>query len=190
MLSPLAGRRKRAAGSARLTLGEDMALVRLSKVVMVAGLAAYALLVAFGNVTDYGSNFAFIQHVMSMDTTFPGNRLMYRAIASPALQHLAYGAIIAGEGLTGIVLALGAGRLWAARRDAVRFAAAKGVVALGAALAFLVWFVGFLLIAGEWFAMWQSATWNGQESAFRFVACFLLVTVFVMLPEDRAGTGD
>jgi predicted small integral membrane protein len=31
--------------------------------------------------------------------------------------------------------------------------------------------------------MWQSATWNGQESAFRFVGCFLLVTVFVMMPE-------
>ena len=32
--------------------------------------------------------------------------------------------------------------------------------------------------------MWQSASWNGQESAFRFVASFLLVTVFVMLPEQ------
>ena len=167
-----------------------MALIRLSKVVMVAGLAAYALLVAFGNITDYGSNFAFIQHVMSMDTTFPGNKLMYRAITSPVLHNIAYCAIIAGEGLTGIVLAVAAGRLWAARGDGARFSAAKGIVALGAALAFLVWFVGFLLIAGEWFAMWQSPTWNGQESAFRFIACFLLVTVFVMMPEARGGEGD
>ena len=160
-----------------------MVLLRLSKVVMVAGLAVYALLVAFGNITDYGSNFAFIQHVMSMDTTFPGNRLMYRAITSPLLHNFAYCAIIAGEALTGIVLAIAAWRLWSARGDAGRFAAAKGIVALGAALAFLIWFVGFLVIAGEWFAMWQSATWNGQESAFRFIASFLLVTVFVMLPE-------
>jgi predicted small integral membrane protein len=165
-----------------------MALIRLSKVVMVAGLAAYALLVAFGNITDYGSNFAFIQHVMSMDTTFPGNKLMYRAITSPALQQIAYGAIIGGEGLTGLVLAVAAFRLWTARGDNARFAAAKGLVALGAALAFLVWFVGFLLIAGEWFAMWQSAAWNGQESAFRFIACFLLVTVFVMMPETETKT--
>ena len=164
-----------------------MALIRLSKIVMVAGLAAYALLVAFGNVTDYGSNFAFVQHVMSMDTTFPGNHLMYRAITSPTLHHAGYIAIIAGEGLTGIVLAVAAGRLWAARGDGARFAGAKGVVALGAALAFLIWFVGFLVIAGEWFAMWQSAAWNGQESAFRFVACFLLVTVFVMMPEHENG---
>ena len=160
-----------------------MALLRLSKIVMVAGLAAYALLVAFGNITDYGSNFAFIEHVMSMDTTFPGNHLMYRAITSRLLHHLAYCAIIAGEALTGIVLAIAARRLWSARGDSGRFAAAKGSVALGAALAFLIWFVGFQVIAGEWFAMWQSPTWNGQESAFRFVACFLLVTVFVMMPE-------
>jgi hypothetical protein len=83
-----------------------MALLRLAKIVMVAGLAAYALLVAFGNITDYESNFAFIEHVMSMDTTFPGNRLMYRAITSPLLHNLAYCAIIAGEALTGIVLAI------------------------------------------------------------------------------------
>ena len=162
-----------------------MALLRLAKIVMVAGLAAYALLVAFGNITDYESNFAFIEHVMSMDTTFPGNRLMYRAITSPLLHNLAYCAIIAGEALTGIVLAIAAWRLWSARGDAGRFAAAKGMVALGAALAFLIWFVGFLVVAGEWFAMWQSATWNGQESAFRFVACFLLVTVFVIAPEPN-----
>ena len=164
-----------------------MVLIRLSKVVMVAGLAAFALLVAFGNMTDYGSNFAFVQHVMSMDTTFPGNRLMYRAITSPLIHHIAYGAIIAGEALTGLVLAIAALRLWFARLDAARFAAAKSTVALGAALAFLIWFVGFLVVAGEWFAMWQSATWNGQEGAFRFIACFLLVTVFVMMPE-REGT--
>jgi len=159
--------------------------IRLAKIAMVAGLALYALLVAFGNITDYGSNFAFVQHVLSMDTTFPGNHLMYRAITAPALHHAAYLAIIAGEGLTGLVLAFAAWRLWRLRSaSAADFAAGKSSVALGAAMAFLVWFVGFLVIGGEWFAMWQSPTWNGQESAFRFVACFLLVTVFVMQKEE------
>ena len=88
---------------------------------------------------------------MSMDTTFPGNHLMYRSITSPLLHNIAYCAIIAGEALTGIVLAIAAWRLWSARGDAERFAVAKGMVALGAALAFLIWFVGFLVIAGEWF---------------------------------------
>src|SRR5271155_2980684 len=116
-----------------------MGAIRLGKIAMVAGLALYALLVAFGNVTDYDSNFAFVQHVLSMDTTFPGNRLMYRAVTSPALHHAAYAAIIAGEGLTGLVLAHAAWRLWRLRKaSAAEFAAGKATGALGTAMAFLV----------------------------------------------------
>ena len=48
-----------------------MQVIRLAKIAMVAGLGLYALLVVFGNITDYGSNFAFVQHVLSMDTTLP-----------------------------------------------------------------------------------------------------------------------
>jgi predicted small integral membrane protein len=60
-------------------------------------------------------------------------------------------------------------------------------VALGLAAAFLVWFVAFMVFAGEWFASWQSATWNGQEYAFRFVVPLLLVMIFVMQPEERVS---
>jgi predicted small integral membrane protein len=163
-----------------------MRCLRDIKTLMVAALALYPLLVAFGNITDYGSNYVFVQHVLSMDTTFPGNKLMYRAITSPALQHLGYALIIAGEAATGLVLAYGAMRLWRSRGGTVvEFAAAKLWVALGGFLGFLVWFVGFLVVGGEWFAMWQSPTWNGQEAAFRFVASILLVVLFVMQPEEK-----
>ena len=153
---------------------------------MAAGLALYPLLVAFGNLTDYGSNFAFVQHVLSMDTTFPGNKLMYRAITAPVLQHIAYGLIILGEAAAGLVLAYGAFALWRARKgSATEFSAAKAPVLVGCFIGFLVWFVGFLVIAGEWFAMWQSPGWNGQEAAFRFVVPILLVLLFVLQPEER-----
>jgi hypothetical protein len=32
--------------------------------------------------------------------------------------------------------------------------------------------------------MWQSATWNGQESAFRFYVTVLAVLIFVKLPDN------
>ena len=50
-----------------------MLMIRISKLVMVAGLALFALLVALDNVADYGSNEAFVRHVLAMDTTFPQN---------------------------------------------------------------------------------------------------------------------
>jgi Predicted small integral membrane protein (DUF2165) len=49
------------------------------------GAPSLCLLVAFDNITDYGTNYLFVQHVMSMDTTFPGNALMYRSITNPVL---------------------------------------------------------------------------------------------------------
>ena len=48
------------------------------------------------------------------------------------------------------------------------FNEAKTLFIAGATLAFFVWYFGFMVVAGEWFAMWQSQTWNFQQPAFRF----------------------
>src|SRR4051812_42061085 len=82
--------------------------LRLAKLAMVVSLALFAFLVTFNNITDYGSNFAFVQHVLSMDTTFPGNALTWRAITNPLSWHVAYAGIILGEGLTCLAFTLGA----------------------------------------------------------------------------------
>ena len=71
--------------------------IRITKV-MVASLALFALLVTFDNLTDYDTNYAFVRHVLSMDTTFPGNALLYRHITSPALWQVGYALIIVSRG--------------------------------------------------------------------------------------------
>jgi predicted small integral membrane protein len=161
-----------------------MTVSRAAKILMVLSLAAFAFLVTFNNITDYNSNYQFVQHVLSMDTTFPDNVAMYRAITSPTLWTIGYWGIIAGEGLTGLLLFIGAFRMWAARDGmAEDFDAAKDFVIAGATMGFLVWFVGFMVFGGEWFLMWQSDTWNGQEAAFRFYLSMLAVLIFVNQPE-------
>jgi predicted small integral membrane protein len=65
------------------------------------------------------------------------------------------------------------------RSQAATFNRAKGLAAVAAGLGFLVWFFGFMVIGGEWFQMWQSSQWNGQEAAFRFYLT-ILVLIFVM----------
>src|SRR3954470_9088318 len=82
--------------------------LRLAKIAMAASLALFAFLVALGNITDYGANFAFVQHVLSMDTIFPGNALRWRAVTDPTLWHAAYWLIILGEALTCAAFAIGA----------------------------------------------------------------------------------
>lgn len=161
-----------------------MSYARLSKIVMVLALAAFALLVTFNNITDYDSNYEFVKHVLSMDTTFKGNAGMYRAITSPALWTLGYWGIIAAEGITGLLLLLGALRMIRAYSGpAGTFDKAKDLVIAGATLGFLVWFFGFMVVGGEWFLMWQSPTWNGQEAAFRFYMTILAVLIWVTRPE-------
>ncbi len=163
-----------------------MLTVRLAKVAMTAALAAFAFIVTYDNIVDYGTNYEFVKHVLSMDTTFPGNRLMGRAITDPRLWTLGYAAIIAAEGVVFVLLAVATvAMLLALRAPAARFHRAKAWMVAGATLGFLVWFFGFTVVAGEYFAMWQSKTWNGQESAFRFYMALLAVLIFVNQKDEE-----
>jgi len=149
--------------------------------------AAFFTLVAFGNVTDYGSNFAFVQHVLSMDTTFKSPSLMWRAITAPWAHHLAYLAIIVWQTATAVVAWGGLVRMATARNDdAASFERAKRLGVVACAAAFFLYFFGFVVIGGEWFAMWQSKVWNGQAAAFRFAVLSGLV-MLLLVHRDRAG---
>jgi len=158
--------------------------IRLAKILLPLVLAAFAFIVTFDNIVDYGSNYLFVQHVLLMDTTFPGNALMGRAIKSPVMWHASYWLIIAAEGATCLLLFSGTVSLWRARHlEGTRFNASKSLVTAGCAMGFLVWFFGFMVVGGEWFAMWQSKIWNGQEGAFRFYTAILGVLIFVNQPD-------
>jgi predicted small integral membrane protein len=84
-------------------------LVRLSKIILSAAIGLYLLIVALNNVTDYKSNYEFVRHVLAMDTTFPGNALMWRAIQSEPIYHLGYASIILWEAAASVIIFLGAG---------------------------------------------------------------------------------
>lgn len=163
-----------------------MIAIRLSKTALVAAIAFFATLVAFGNITDYGTNFAFVEHVLLMDTIFPDATIAYRAIANPALHHAAYILIIAAETLTAILCWIGAYAMVSRLNDtALAFNRSKTWAIAGLTLGFLVWQVGFMSIGGEWFGMWMSSVWNGIESAFRFFITIIAVLIYVALPDSE-----
>ena len=165
-----------------------MVLIRLAKVTMVGSLAAYAFIVAYNNVVDYGSNYQFVRHVLSMDTTFPDNALMHRSITNESIWRVAYALIMAMEGLIAFLLALGAVMLLARlRAPAEVFNRSKVWAVAGLTAGFALWFFGFMVIAGEYFAMWQSKEWNGQQAAFRITTEILAVLIFVSLPDRDVG---
>ena len=161
-----------------------MIVIKYCKVAFVAVIASFFTLVAFGNITDYGTNWLFVQHVLSMDTIFPDSTLRWRAINAEPIQMLAYVLIIAWEALTAIVLWVGVARLLGALRHPW-FAAAKPTAVVGLGMGFLLYAAGFVVIGGEWFAMWQSEDWNGQQTAFGFLTMIGIVLLILLLPEQE-----
>jgi predicted small integral membrane protein len=165
-----------------------MILIRLAKIALVVAAGLFCVLVGYNNIVDYSSNYLFVQHVLSMDTVFPDNAVRGgRAIIDPQLHRAAYGIIIGVELGAGILCLLGALRLlFAIAAPAPRFAAAKTIAIIGLVSAMFLWFFGFLVVGGEWFQMWQSQMWNGQEAAFRFLGSIGLILVFLVMEDlDR-----
>ena len=163
-------------------------IIRLAKVSLVASSAFFLLIVVFNNLTDYGSNFQFVRHVLSMDTTFPGNRGMWRAMASPIIHHVFYALIIVWELVAGVLLAIATGRMWNARaKSADVWRKATSLAAAGLTVSLLQWLIAFIIVGGEWFLMWQSATWNGQTAAARMFIVFALILIFLNQRDDEVA---
>jgi predicted small integral membrane protein len=74
--------------------------LRVSKAVLVLAIALFYTILVLNNITDYGSNYEFVRHVLMMDSTFPGNHLMWRAVDSPLIHTVFYIGIIAWESVT------------------------------------------------------------------------------------------
>lgn len=163
-----------------------MILVRCCKIALVASVALFASLVVFNNITDYGSNLAFVQHVLMMDTIFPNSNSLWRAIHSQAVHHAAYFAIILTEAIIALLCWAGAVALIKeVRQEGAVFHRSKRIAIAGLTLGFCLWFLGFIGIGGEWFLMWQSQQWNGQQAAFRIATVIGIVLVFLSLPDPE-----
>jgi len=164
-----------------------MKTLRFAQISLLASAVVYLLLVVFNNTTDYGSNLLFIQHVLTMDTTFPGNAGLWRALQSPAVHRLFYFSIIFWEAGTALLMAIGVWRLWQTRKGPrIAWDLAKSIGTLGLVLSMLQWSVFFLSVGGEWFLMWQSKTWNGQEAAFHNFAMMGIILLVLQLPDQSS----
>ena len=162
--------------------------LRVSKAVLVLAIALFYTLLVLNNFTDYGSNYEFVRHVLMMDSTFPGNHGMWRAVHTPLVHTAFYVGIIAWESVTMLLCWWAGVRLlkWC-RAGGEQFAAALNVAVIALSTSLLMWLVAFLDVGGEWFLMWQSRIWNGQEEAFRM---FTIVGVVLLLVVQREPTSD
>jgi len=158
--------------------------LRAAKVSLIFAVALFYSLVVFNNITDYNSNYQFIRHVLMMDSAFPGNRGMWRALNSSAWHTAFYLSIITWEAVTMLLCWWGGLRLARAlRATSANFHRAKNVSIAALTLGLLMWLVAFLSVGAEWFLMWQSKSWNGQEAAFRMFTVVGLILLLLAQPD-------
>jgi predicted small integral membrane protein len=159
-------------------------ILRLAKTVLVFSIALYTTLIALDNLTDSDSNYQFVRHVLMMDSTFPSNHAMWRALNSPVIHSLFYWMIIVWELLSSAVCWCGAVRLaQSIAKPADEFHRAKGLAVAGLTISLLLWLGAFLIVGEGWFLMWQSKTANGQEAAFRMFAIIGIVLLLLAQPD-------
>lgn len=161
-------------------------LLRLVKVIATLSLGIMLLIIVFGNLTDYNTNFQFVKHVLNMDTIFPDSHIQYRSINNTVIVKIAYAIIIGLEALMAFCCLKGA--LLLAKHikdDAITFHSKKNWAIAGFIIGILIWFLGFQIVGGEWFAMWQSTTWNGLDSANRITTFIVLVLILFSLKEEE-----
>ncbi|WP_192552919.1 DUF2165 domain-containing protein [Pseudomonas sp. IzPS59] len=158
-------------------------LIRRSKVAIVFMVGMLGALIVFSNATDYDSNYIYLGHILSMDTT--GSHLMYRSINSEMMHHRIYWMIMTLETIFTSACLLGGYQL-AKNINASdeQFHEAKKYAVLGFLVALFVYYFCLQVIGNEWFDMDQSKDWNAMKWAQSIVDFLLPALIFLVLKVD------
>ena len=159
--------------------------LRLLKTVTLFLAGLFGFFVFAGNLMDYNSNYEFVHHVLSMDTTFEGNALMWRGIESTTFHNIAYWGLIIAEAIFSLLAFIGVYHMLKNIRGTGRaFNQSKSFGYYAFSLGFAIWFFGFVVIGSEWFAMWQSQIWNGKETAMDITSVWIGFAILLALKDE------
>ncbi|WEV47151.1 DUF2165 domain-containing protein [Bifidobacterium sp. ESL0690] len=161
-------------------------LQRWIKIFVVFMFASFALFVAAGNYMDWGSNYAFIHHVMMMDDLPAANAVTWRAIKAVPIHVIGYCFLIFCETCTCLTGYYGTYKMIrAVNKDEETFAKSKTFGYVMFIIAICIWYGGFSIIGSEWFDMWQSKHWNAQMTAYNIVEHAVLFMIILWLPTTK-----
>ena len=141
---------------------------RLIPLLILLGTGVMGGIVVLNNLTAPGANLAFVEHIMTMDTTNMDKGTQWREIRSPALHRIAFVTILLFEVAVTVLSLVGSYFLatnLGAPADAWEAAKLFGYLAFMAAL--VVWFLVIQVVGAEWFVSWQSESWNAIRDSTR-----------------------
>lgn len=161
-------------------------LIRYSKVILMAYISFFGLLVLYSNLTDYSSNYEYVAHILSMDTTLANPNIRYRAIESPMLHHRIYWFIITMEVTWTVYCLIGTLHLLQKiNASPEAFHEAKKFSIIGLLIAIFIYYVCLQTIGVEWFDMDTSLAWNAKDWARHIVDYAFLLLIYITIKVER-----
>jgi predicted small integral membrane protein len=161
-------------------------MLRTVKVFLVLTVALWALAGAFQNFANWGDTIGGVAVATSM-TTFEGGAESWQATSNPIVIWVGAFFIVIAKIAAGVLCMIGAYKMWSARRgDSAAFSAAKELALVGCAIALLMLFGGFIVVAETWFEMWRSEALRSAslESAFRYGGMITMIALFVGMRDE------
>jgi predicted small integral membrane protein len=162
---------------------------RLALIVMALFPALWGLLGFLNDATDFtGTVNNAVRPMIEMTNTYNNPWQMWRALTAPWAAPAALTLIMTTEGIAGILATIGIVAMLAnLGSDAAAFARGKAFMMLGCLVAILVWGIGFMVVAGDWFLSWERskdplATQSG--AMIYFLPCALALIVAMMHREE------
>lgn len=158
--------------------------MKVLKIGLVAGMALVLSITTFNNIMMPGATYGAIALALGMSTTFKNPVEFGRAITDPGALWAIAVIIIVCEALAAVLCWIGTVKLLTGLRGgSARFNQSKSMALIGLTFTAGFYFIGWLVIANEWFAMWQSTKINTLPDAFRIFGEAMLIAIWLNTPD-------
>ena len=161
-------------------------MLRITKILLILTVALWGALSAIHNLLAWDGTLGAVRAATSM-ATFDGGPENWQATSSSMLVWAGAVFIVGAKLLTCLLCLVGGVNMWQARAHSQSaFDQAKKAALTGCAVATLMLFGGFIVIAETWFELWRSDAMRGPVlgSALRYGAMITLVGIFVGQSND------
>jgi len=154
---------------------------RILVIVLVVGVGLYELFHAIFDGLRFMANVEGVGAVLSMEATREPDS--WRAIDSPVAAFIAYALIWIAHAASGVLCLVGSYLLAITiARDDSAYGESAAIATLGVGLGCVLYFVGFLAIAGGWFLLYQAPTPpNYIPNAQMLFLCYVAVLIYLGL---------
>ena len=157
-----------------------------TKTLLIVTIALWGFIGAYQNIANWDGTIGAVQSATSM-TTFEDGASSSHATSNPVIVWMGALFIVLSKLATATLCAIGAVRMWQAQaNDMAAFASAKEIALTGCAIAMIMLFGGFIVVAESWFELWRSDSMRGPvlDSAFRYGGMIALIGLFVATKDE------